>query len=160
VQLAYCLQSQNREKEAQVIYNAALKQKPDDLALVAIASNNLVAINREQNVFDSKKKLRSATADGLENKLTTKQQQSIAVNQCLLTGLTGTAEQCNAVCEKTVAQYPTTSVDLALIQALALTREGKLSEAATVLQNEGKKHPDKKLDLKLAAVQLYLTEVI
>ena len=84
VQLGYCLQLQGREKEAQALYTAALKAKPDDIALVAVASNNLVCLNKDQNVFDSKKRMKSATHESLEHKLTTKQRRNIAYNQCLL----------------------------------------------------------------------------
>lgn len=84
VQLGYCLQLQGREKEAQILYTNALKAKPDDIALVAVASNNLVTLNKDQNVFDSKKRMKSATHEGLEHKLTSRQRKSIAYNQCLL----------------------------------------------------------------------------
>lgn len=84
MQLAYCLQLQGRENEAQGIYTTALKRKPDDISLVAIASNNSVVINKDQNVFDSKKKMKSASSDGLEHKLTSRQRKNIAVNQCLM----------------------------------------------------------------------------
>ncbi len=40
--------SQGREKEAQAIYNTVLKTKPSDIALVAVASNNLMTINKDQ----------------------------------------------------------------------------------------------------------------
>lgn len=73
--MAYCLQMQGREKEAQSLYTSILKAKPSDIGLIAIASNNSVAINREQNVFDSKKKMKSATADGVEHKLSSKQRR-------------------------------------------------------------------------------------
>lgn len=84
VQLGYCLQLQGREKEAQALYTAVLKSKPDDIALVAVANNNLVCLNRDQNVFDSKKRMKSATHESLEHKLTSRQRRNIAYNQCLL----------------------------------------------------------------------------
>jgi len=84
VQLGYCLQLQGREKEAHALYTAVLKTKPDDIALVAVASNNLVCLNKDQNVFDSKKRMKSATHDSLEHKLTSKQRRNIVYNQCLL----------------------------------------------------------------------------
>ena len=46
VQLGYVLQQLGKEKEAQAIYNAVLRAKPADIGLVAVASNNLVTINR------------------------------------------------------------------------------------------------------------------
>ena len=84
VQLGYCLQLQGREKEAQTLYTNVLKTKPKDIALVAVASNNLVTLNKDQNVFDSKKRMKSATQEGLEHKLTLLQRRNIAYNQCLL----------------------------------------------------------------------------
>lgn len=77
------MQMQGREKEAQQIYTAILKRKPDDIGLVAIASNNSVAINKDQNIFDSKKKMKNATSDGLQHKLTSRQRRDVAFNQCL-----------------------------------------------------------------------------
>ena len=56
-QRAYAIQKQGipgREKEAQSIYNSVLKSKPSDIGLVAVASNNLIAINKDQNIFDSR----------------------------------------------------------------------------------------------------------
>jgi signal recognition particle subunit SRP72 len=39
---------------------------------------------QEQNVFDSKKKIKVATADSLKQKLTWSQRRAIAMNECLL----------------------------------------------------------------------------
>lgn len=58
--------------------------RPSEAGLGAVLSNNLVTINKDQNVFDSKRKMKSATGDGVKNKLTSAQKQTIAVNQCLL----------------------------------------------------------------------------
>lgn len=83
-QLGYCLQLQGREKEAQALYTAVLKKRPDDIAVAAVASNNVATLNKDQNVFDSKKRMKTATQEGVEHKLTSKQRKSIAYNQCLL----------------------------------------------------------------------------
>ena len=48
-QRAYAIQKQGtveREREAQSIYNSVLRSKPSDIGLVAVASNNLIAINK------------------------------------------------------------------------------------------------------------------
>ena len=84
VQQGHCLQHLGREREALAIYNSVLKTKPDDPALLAIINNNLVSINRTANVFDSRKRMKAATASGLEHKLTTRQRSTIALNHCLL----------------------------------------------------------------------------
>lgn len=84
VQFGYCLQLQGRDKEAQALYTSVLKAKPDDIALIAVANNNLVCLNKDQNVFDSKRRMKTATHESLEHKLTTRQRKDIAYNQCLL----------------------------------------------------------------------------
>lgn len=82
VQGAYCLQKLGRDKEAQSEYSEVLKYKPKDIGSLAIASNNLVVLNREHNVFDSKKKLKSTLSDELTLKLNTWQLKRITLNHC------------------------------------------------------------------------------
>ena len=65
VQLDYGMQG--REKEA--IYNQVLRNEHIDIGLTAIASNNLIPINKDQNIFDSKKSIKAATVKRLEAKL-------------------------------------------------------------------------------------------
>lgn len=148
-----------REKEAHSIYTAALKHKPDDIGLVAIASNNMVAINKDQNVFDSKKKMKNATLEGLEHKLTSQQRKNIALNHCLLAHYTNQGEQCQQLCDKLVTTYPDLEAEAALIRAVQLAKDGNAREAAALLDKESKQDQEQKLAMKLAAVQLLLTEV-
>ena len=61
------MQRQGREKEA--IYNQLLKNENIDIWLTTTASNNLIPINKDQNIFESKKRIKSATVKGLEAKL-------------------------------------------------------------------------------------------
>ncbi|XP_034235450.1 signal recognition particle subunit SRP72 [Thrips palmi] len=158
VQLAYCLQLQGREKEAQGIYTAALKRKPDDISLVAIASNNSVAINKDQNVFDSKKKMKSASSDGLEHKLTSRQRKNIAVNQCLMLLYTNQGDQCQKQCELVSRLYPDLTADLSLVRATQLARDGRAREAAAILEKAASSSPTQELEMKLASVQLLLAQ--
>ena len=46
-----------------------LRNKPSDIGLTAVASNNLIAVNKVQNIFNSNKRLKAATVEGLEAKL-------------------------------------------------------------------------------------------
>ncbi|KAK0075073.1 hypothetical protein PV325_007424 [Microctonus aethiopoides] len=156
VQLGYCLQLQGREKEAQALYMNALKVKPDDIALVAVASNNLVTLNKDHNVFSSKKRMKSATLEGLEHKLTSKQRKSIAYNQCLLALYTNQSEHCQELCRKLVKDYPSMSVQSTFIRAVQLSKEGKIKEASKVLLDHAT--GDNELCMKLACVQLLLTQ--
>ncbi|KAK6635587.1 hypothetical protein RUM44_000841 [Polyplax serrata] len=156
-QLAYCLQMQGREKEAQAIYNTILKSKPNDIGLVAVASNNSVTINRDQNLFDSKKKMKNATADGVEHKLTKQQRKNIAFNQCLLTVYTNQAELGKTLCQKLTETYPEHAADAALVKAVQLYRDNNIKQASDLLEKFAKKHKEKEVEMKLAAVQLMLT---
>ena len=61
-----------------------LKNKPSDVGLTAVASNNLIAINKDQNIFDSKKRMKAATVEGLDQKLNSAQRSAIARNNALL----------------------------------------------------------------------------
>ncbi|XP_076359080.1 signal recognition particle subunit SRP72-like [Tachypleus tridentatus] len=67
-QISYCLQQQGKTEQALKQYNYILKQRPTDISVAAVASNNIVTLNKDQNVFDSKKKIKIATGDGLESK--------------------------------------------------------------------------------------------
>ena len=49
--------------------------------------NNLFVLSlmkQDQNVFDSKKKIKATASDGLRHKLTGKQQAAVAYNHCIL----------------------------------------------------------------------------
>ncbi|KAG8038593.1 hypothetical protein G9C98_006289 [Cotesia typhae] len=156
VQLGYCLQLQGREKEAQAFYMNALKMKPDDIALAAVASNNLVTLNKDHNVFSSKKRMKSATLEGLEHKLTSRQRKSIAYNQCLLALYTNQGEQCQKLCGKLVKDYPDMQKDASFVQAVQLSKEAKIQEAVDLLLNN--LNPNNDLCMRLACVQLLLQQ--
>jgi hypothetical protein len=50
-------------------------------------------------------------------------------------------------------------VECSLIKATGLAREGKVQDAGALLHAQAKISPSSKLNLQLAAVQLYLAEV-
>ncbi len=58
------------------------------MSVMAVLNNNLVCLNKDQNVFDSKKKLKSATSSELEFKLNSLQLKTIAYNEILFSILT------------------------------------------------------------------------
>lgn len=88
--MGYATQLQGRTSESQQIYQKVLKQKPSDVALLAIAANNSAVINGAQNIFDSRRKLKMArtTMEEHEAKFTSRQKQALSVNQCLFLGAT------------------------------------------------------------------------
>lgn len=159
VQLAYCLQMQGKSKEASVIYADALKLKSEDVALIAVCSNNTVAINKDQNVFDSKKKIRAALSDACEHKLTSRQNKTIAINNCLLTLYTNQADQCQQFVSKLVQTYPDIEFEGLLIRASQFAKDKKYKEAVELLEKYNKAHPENDLQTKFAITQLLLLNV-
>ena len=124
------MQRQGREKEAQTIYNQVLRSKPADIGLVAVASNNLIAINKDQNIFDSKKRIKAATVEGLDQKLTSAQREAIARNNALLAMYTAQVE----ICRELLASLDTATLhDKELIMAGALSKAGRHEDAVKIL---------------------------
>lgn len=158
VQLAYCLQMQGRAKEAGVIYAEALKNKPTDPALIAVASNNSVVINKDQNMFDSKKKMRAAMVDACEHKLTNRQKKSIALNNCLLALFTNQADF-NQLLTKLIAKYPDLEYTSVLINASAFVKDKKYKDAVDCFQKFASKNTKYAFETKFAIVQLHLLSV-
>ena len=82
-----------REKDAMALYSKILKNKPDEVDLVAVASNNILCLNKDQNIFDSKKRVKAMRAEGADAKLTRAQKRDMNLNQCLFYLVTG--QVCN-----------------------------------------------------------------
>ena len=74
-----------------------MRTKPSDIGLVAVASNNLVTLNKDQNIFDSKKRIKAASVEGLEHKLTTLHRATIARNNALLAMYTNQVDLCKTL---------------------------------------------------------------
>lgn len=155
VQLAYCLQQQGRNKEAAAIYAETLKNKPTDPALIAVASNNAVVINKDQNVFDSKKKIRNAMIDAVEHKLNSRQKKSIAVNNCILALFTHQGDLMQLV-SKLIGKYPDLEYKAMLIQACQHANDKKYKEASDILEKFTVKNPKLAFEIRFALVQLNL----
>ncbi|XP_050420854.1 signal recognition particle subunit SRP72 [Adelges cooleyi] len=160
VQAAYCLQNLGHDKEAQTEYTEVLKNKPKDVGSLAIASNNLVVLNREHNVFDSKKKLKSTLSDELTQKLNTWQLKKIHLNHCRFALITNQFEQCTKMCDDIEKKYPDVIENIVLIRAVMLWRQNKGTEAIDILKKfiYQQKQPSEKLNCTLTAVKLLLTQ--
>ncbi|KAG7269688.1 hypothetical protein CRUP_009750 [Coryphaenoides rupestris] len=131
-QMAYIMQLQGRTEGALQLYNQVIKLKPSDVGLLAVTANNIITINKDQNVFDSKKKVKLTSTDGVEHKLARKQLQAIDFNKALL------------------AMYTN--------QVAQLCREKQHSKAIEQLQQFSELHPESASDIKLTMAQLYLTQ--
>lgn len=132
VQLAYCLQVLNKNDEALKIYNSVLKNKPSDLGAIAVASNNIVTLNNDQNIFDSKKRIKTATSSELEFKLTTKQHYSIAYNEILLALIANQNDLVHKLLEQFKKRF-NESEEYAILKSSQLYKEKRLLDAEKYL---------------------------
>lgn len=159
VQLAYVYQKQGRLKDAKNIYTDVLKCKIEDSGLLAVINNNLVAINKDQHLFDSKKRIRAATHESLEQKLNYSQRQTIQMNSCLLLFHLNQYDNCRKQCQLVVQKFPDAWPYIAVIEAMILNSEGKIKDAVSYLKKKWEEQPQNKLFYQLSAVQLLLLNV-
>ncbi|GAB1607848.1 signal recognition particle subunit SRP72-like [Argonauta hians] len=155
-QLAYVLQRQGRPEEALRMYNQVLKTKPSDMGVTAVASNNIVTLNKEQNVFDSKKKIKVATSGSVHQKLMSLQQKKIKVNQGLLYMYTNQSDQVRNVVKELNEKF-SDAASAVLIEVAQHVREKHVPKAIEVLKNyiTNESADDR---IKLILSQLYLSQ--
>ncbi|KAI7801503.1 signal recognition particle subunit SRP72 [Triplophysa rosa] len=156
-QMAYVMQLQGRLEEALQLYNQVIKLKPSDVGLLAVTANNIITVNKDQNVFDSKKKVKLTNAEGVEHKLANKQLQAIELNKALLAMYTNQAEQCNKLASNLQSQYPGHPKPV-LVQVAQLCREKQHNKAIELLQRFADQYPENASRIKLTMAQLYLTQ--
>ncbi|KAL3290204.1 hypothetical protein HHI36_023563 [Cryptolaemus montrouzieri] len=158
IQLAYVYQKQGRLKEAQQIYSSNLKLKLEDVALAAVACNNTVCINKDQNLFDSKKKMKTALNETLRHKLPSETRKYIALNNALLSYYINQSEQCEKLCNQLDAHWPDLALHTAVLRSSLLFKANKLTEAIGVLNKFEARNKEDELFVKLAIAQFYLIQ--
>ncbi|XP_034266764.1 signal recognition particle subunit SRP72 [Pantherophis guttatus] len=156
-QMAYILQLQGHTEEALQLYNQIIKLKPTDVGLLAVIANNIITINKDQNVFDSKKKVKLTNAEGVEHKLSKKQLQAIEFNKALLAMYTNQADQCRKLASGLQSQSPEHLLPV-LIHAAQLCREKQHAKAIELLQEFADQHPEKASEIKLTMAQLKVAQ--
>uniref|UniRef100_F7D1G4 Signal recognition particle subunit SRP72 n=1 Tax=Monodelphis domestica TaxID=13616 RepID=F7D1G4_MONDO len=156
-QMAYILQLQGHTEEALQLYNQIIKLKPTDVGLLAVIANNIITINKDQNVFDSKKKVKLTNADGVEHKLSKKQLQAIEFNKALLAMYTNQADQCRKISTSLQSQSPEHLLPV-LIQAAQLCREKQHAKAIDLLQEFSEQHPASAAEIKMTMAQLKIAQ--
>ncbi|KAG8454878.1 hypothetical protein GDO86_001195 [Hymenochirus boettgeri] len=156
-QMAYVMQLQGNTDDALQLYNQIIKLKPTDVGLLAVVANNIITINKDQNVFDSKKKVKLTNAEGVEHKLSKKQIQAIEFNKALLSMYTNQAEQCRKLSSNLQSQNPEHLLPV-LIQAAQLCREKQHTKAVELLQEFADQHPNNAAQIKLTMAQLKLVQ--
>jgi len=138
------------------MYNQILKQKPNDSALLAVVSNNVVSINKDQNVFDSKKKMKTALSETLESKLFQLQRQTILFNNCLLLLHTNQSDSVRKQLEEIKKKFPQQISETILLEAALLCKEKKVLEAIKFLRNATQENSNLSLEVSLVLTQLLI----
>ncbi|XP_044536361.1 signal recognition particle subunit SRP72 isoform X2 [Gracilinanus agilis] len=133
--------------------NEALKilQRAEDLCRQSLSEDS------DQNVFDSKKKVKLTNADGVEHKLSKKQLQAIEFNKALLAMYTNQADQCRKISTSLQSQSPEHLLPV-LIQAAQLCREKQHAKAIDLLQEFSEQHPASAAEIKLTMAQLKIAQ--
>ncbi|KAK3710774.1 hypothetical protein QZH41_016760, partial [Actinostola sp. cb2023] len=132
-QLGFTHQMQGTNDEAMKLYNQVLKSKPTDIALAAVASNNVITLNKERDLFDSKKKIKATMVEGLQNKLTEQQHQCLQFNQCLLLLYSNQLDACRSLIAALEGKYPDCDFPC-LMRASLLHREKQYDKAIKMLK--------------------------
>lgn len=153
-------QKQGRIKEAQQLYTSALKLKLEDIALAAVASNNIVVINKDQNVFDSKKKIKVATNDALVHKLPSTLRRHISLNNAIFNYYINQMDQCKKICTAIEREWPDLVMFIKVLSAFSLLKLEKPKEALDLLENHVGQNDEEKLYLQLCCVHILLMQVL
>ncbi|CAH8446727.1 unnamed protein product [Schistosoma bovis] len=156
VQRAYILQINKEEEEANQVYQSVIRQRASDTALLAVAANNIVCINQDQNIFDSRKRIKMASTDGLQFKLFSRQRTDMLINQALFYWYTNQMEACTAKL-RTVLQEELSPRAL-LLSAAQLIKEKNIDKAVLLLEsylsNVTGNQVDAEIPLALAQINL------
>ncbi|KRT83349.1 Anaphase-promoting complex subunit 3 protein, partial [Oryctes borbonicus] len=158
IQLGFIYHKQGRIREAHQLYTSNLKLKLEDIALAAVACNNAIIINKDQNVFDSKKKLKIATNEILKYKLTLRQRKFICLNKAMLNYYTNQFDACRKVCDTIESMWSDMNIYTSIIKAFILVKEGNYDEAMNILNHCQINNEEEKLHLQLVCVQLWLMQ--
>lgn len=159
IQLGYALQIQDKGKDALGVYNAVLKQKPSDVSHAVVASNNVIVLNRDRDIFDSKKKARVLANEGGSRKLTRSQKLPILYNRCLFALQTNQLDQCRELVSALRKVHHGPSRELVVLAEVALlNREKKTTACLELLETQLQKDPESDILLYITLAQLYFSQ--
>lgn len=138
-------------------YNTILKLRPDDPALIAVASNNILVLNGDKDIFDSKKKVKVLASEGGSRKLTRSQKLRILFNRCMFSLHTNQLDQCRELCAKLKASHPNSDLSV-LAEVSLLHRERKIGGAVGFLEGHLKSFSSAGVQLYASLAQLQLLQ--
>ncbi|KAG0049526.1 hypothetical protein BGZ83_005712 [Gryganskiella cystojenkinii] len=154
VQTAYVYQLLGRLDQARELYNSVLKIKALEVTVPAVAANNLVAIQKEEDLFDSSKKIKTATTKALGVKFFSSQKRTIAMNELLLNLYQNKFAACRDSARQLLKSQPDNDA-LYLILAATMHKQKKTGKALEELQEFAQARPDS-VAIQFAIIQLEL----
>ena len=157
IQLAYTLQMLGRNEEAMSLYSSVLKQKPSSALQTLTAANNVIVLNGDKDIFDSKKKIKLLMNETAIKKLNTRQQQIVLYNRCLFALCLNQLEQSRQLLAELKSKYPNTDLTVSAEAAL-LYREKKTSECTSLLEQYIVTQPNGSLNVYLMLAQVYMNQ--
>lgn len=157
VQRGFAKQLQGLSKEALSLYTAVLKQKPTDVLHTVVASNNVIVLNRDHDVFDSKKKVKVLASEGKSKKLVSSQKYPILYNRCLFALQTNQLDQCRELVAELNRLQPDSSLTV-LAEAALLNRERKTAACVQLLETHLQSNHRTSLIVYTSLAQLLLTQ--
>lgn len=145
VQRALVLQRKGSVDEASAIYQKWMKFKPGrqvDVTVLAVASNNFIGLRPSgKSLFDSLTRIKLASKESLEHKLTHKQTIQIAINKALL--LLQAHRRTEAAKEmRKLAQKKQGSEQVAIAEAAIASADNKAKVCTDILTKHLKEHPE------------------
>eukprot|EP01099_Mayorella_cantabrigiensis_P000322 TRINITY_DN1152_c0_g1_i3.p1 TRINITY_DN1152_c0_g1~~TRINITY_DN1152_c0_g1_i3.p1 ORF type:complete len:597 (+),score=152.82 TRINITY_DN1152_c0_g1_i3:67-1857(+) len=141
-------------------YNQILKSKPSDASVVAVATNNLVGLRKQHDLFDSLKRIKAVISTNQDAKLSLSQRLTLHSNHCLVLYHINKLDQCTAQIKELESTFPGSGVSQ-LLTAAILHKENKTGEAISCLESflkSNSKDKSNHLKIGLSLAQLYLIQ--
>ncbi|KAF9994524.1 Signal recognition particle core component [Entomortierella chlamydospora] len=156
VQTAYVHQLLGHVEQARELYHSVLKIKALEVTVPAVAANNLVAIQKEEDLFDSHKKIKTATTKALGVKFFSTQKRAIAMNELLLNLYQNKFVACRDAARQLLKSQPDNDA-LYLILAATTQKQKKTAKALEELVEYAAIRPES-VAIQFAIVQLQLLD--
>ncbi|KAG0359007.1 hypothetical protein BC939DRAFT_450531 [Gamsiella multidivaricata] len=154
VQTAYVYQLLGRVEQAREFYHTVLKIKALEVTVPAVAANNLVVIQKQDDLFDSNKKIKTATTKALGVKFFSSQKRTIAMNELLLSLYQSKFVACRDSARQLLKSQPDNDA-LYLILAATTYKQKKTAKALEELKEYATQRPES-VAIQFAIVQLEL----
>jgi hypothetical protein len=132
-QQAFVRHTRGKAKEAMEIYEEVLKSPVSDVSVSAVCNNNIVALNKDQDKFNSFNRLKHLGAEAVQDKLSTAQKRAIVLNRCVLLLLMNKADECREQLKLFEAEFPNSEYAPIILSSLQF-RDRKVQKAEQILK--------------------------